>query len=301
MSWDAARRGRERGYRRVLGIGLALSVLLHVGVLWSVRSIQVRATPYALPPVETSPAPEGLVVVDVAPTPVDAPDDEPRPEPNPPDEPVTGRVELEVVEITPVDPEVVGAPGAPVVAGPERTRDEEAEGEGLSNAERLTPRFVDARIWFDPTDPTLFGERLARFARADSAVRAILRDWLDSLSLSDEERRRALDWTIERDGKKWGISPGKLHLGDITIPLPFGFAPNGPQRREFEQAIRDLREIQLQNLRQDAEEVGRERREAMRERSEEEARRRSGDTLRVGRRPDPAGAFGRVSPAARSR
>lgn len=277
-------------------LALVASVLIHVLVIWWSRAVAIRAIDYTLPPVVTVPAPEGLVVVDVAPTElVPAPDD-PRPEPV---EPLPEQREqperqppMEVVDLE--QAEVPGAPGDPSIDDPS-ARPRASDPAGMTNAQRLIPRFVDARIWFDPHDPFLYGERLARFARADSAVRAILRDWLDSLRLDDEARRRAMDWTVEKDGERWGISPEGLHLGNITIPIPFGFAPSGPRRREFEQAIRDLTEIQRQNLRADLEEIADERREAMRERSEEEVRRRSGDTLQV-RRPPPRGGDARVPP-----
>ncbi|MDH3734424.1 MAG: hypothetical protein OEU54_12870 [Gemmatimonadota bacterium] len=250
-------------------------------VLWWSRAVAIRAIPYDLPDVETTPAPEGLVVVEVAPTELAAAVDDPRPEPADPQTAPEPR-ELEVIAIEETD--IPGAPGDPSVDDPVAAGEAPSD-PGMTNAERLTPRFVDGRIWFDPRNPFLYGERLARFARADSAVRAILRDWLDSLRLDDEARRRAMDWTFEKDGKRWGISPEGLHLGDITIPIPFGFAPSGPHRREFEQAIRDLTEIQLQDLRSDIEAVADERRRAMRERSEEEARRRAGDTTGVRRPP----------------
>ena len=33
-----------------------------------------------------------------------------------------------------------------------------------------------------------------------------------------------MDWTYtDEEGTRWGVSPGKIHLGDITIPMPFGF------------------------------------------------------------------------------
>jgi hypothetical protein len=47
----------------------------------------------------------------------------------------------------------------------------------------------------------------------------------DSMAVLDEAGRRATDWTYTDDqGRRWGVSPGQIHLGGITIPLPFGFA-----------------------------------------------------------------------------
>jgi hypothetical protein len=218
-----------------------------------------------------------LVVVEVPETPEELESETPRPEP---EEAQPRRPEeTEVVQIAPVP--VPEAEGEPALEEPVQPTEAEP-GVRLSNAERLRLRFSDERLWVDPRDPLLFGERLERFARADSAVRAILREWLDSLRLTDEQRRRALDWTYEKDGKRWGISPEGIHLGDITIPIPFMLLPAGPQRRAFEQALRDLQEIQNQDLRDDLESVRRERMEEMRRRSEEEAeRRRQRDTTAV--------------------
>ena len=223
--------------------------------------------------------PDALIVVEIAPTFPETGNEDPRPEPRPPElEEERLREEPEETELD--EDEEIELPGVPGVDVP-GISSEVLEGERVTNASRLRLRFSDSRIWFDPRDPMLIGERLARFARADSAVRAILRDWLDSLRLSEEQRRRATDWTFEKDGERWGVSPQGIHLGEITIPIPIGFAPTGPQRRAFEQAIRDLTAIQLQDLRADLEAVADERREAMRARSEEEVQRRRGtDTLR---------------------
>ncbi|MCG8467392.1 MAG: hypothetical protein MJB57_04180 [Gemmatimonadetes bacterium] len=273
---------RERDARRAIWGGLVASVGLHLGAVWIAGRVQVEATALSAPPTETVPAPDGLVVVQIPSTPLEDEPEEPRPEP-PPEEVVEAEPEpreLEVVALAPRDDEG-GLPNAPGVGDPNAPA-EPGEEERISNASRLRIRFSDRRLWFDPQDPLLFGERLARFARADSAVRAILRDWLDSLSLTAEQERRARDWTFERDGKRWGISDQGIHLGDITIPIPFDFGQTGPRRREFEQAIRDLTEIQRQDLQADIEAVLQERREAMRQRSEEEARRRRGqDTVRA--------------------
>ena len=290
------KRERDRSQRRTLAVGLLASVVLHVLLLIVAGGVRVDSLPFTLPPIETVPAPDALVVVEIAPIlPEDLPE-EPRPEPPEEEIPEVEPEPLEEEEEEAEEDEEEAAeeraplPGAPglIVAGqptpPEGPR-------GRTNASRLRLRFSDARLWFDPQSPRLIGERLVQFARADSAVRAILRDWLDSMALADDIRRRARDWTFERDGGRWGISPDGIHLGNVTIPLPIGdldgdgyndfFVPAGPQRRAFEQAIRDLTAIQIQNLRDDVEAAAAEARARMRERSEEEVRRRRGDTLRV--------------------
>ena len=278
----STRRRHERLYRRRLAAGLLISALAHLAVLLATGRFLPEPPPFSRPPVETEPAPEGLVVVDLPETLAEPEPETPRPEP---EEPRPRRPEeTEVVQIVPAPgPEAEGEPAAAEERGPAEGEPEER----LTNARRLRPRFSDARLWVDPRDPLLFGERLERFARADSAVRAILREWLDSLHLTDEQRRRALDWTYEKDGKRWGVSPEGIHLGDITIPIPFRFMSSGPQLREFEQALRDLQEIQNQDIRGDLDEVRRERMEEMRRRSQEEAeRRRQRDTTTV-RSPGP--------------
>ncbi|WP_420634604.1 hypothetical protein [Candidatus Palauibacter sp.] len=279
------RRERERIQRRTVAAGFAASILVHVLFVVFAGRIRVEALPLRLPPVETVPAPNALVVVEIAPPELEDTPEDPRPEPVPPPEETPPEPEpVEPEEEEEEEPEEVEEgdplPGAPGLILPGRPTPAE-EGEGRSNASRLKLRYSDARLWFDPQSPRLIGERLVQFARADSAVRAILRDWLDSLTLDQELWQRAMDWTVERDGKRWGFSPEGIHLGDVMIPIPIGFAPTGPQRRAYEQAIRDLTAIQLQNLRDDVEAAEAEARERMRERSEEEVRRRRGDTLRV--------------------
>ena len=289
------RRARERAQRRTLAAGIAASVVLHILFVLLAGGVRVDSLPFSLPPVETVPAPDALVVVEISPLELDPEPEEPRPEPIPPPEappeiepePEPEEAEEDVEE----EEEREAPPGVADIFLPGRPTETGDEGERRTNASRLTPRFSDARLWFDPRSPRLIGERLVRFARADSAVRAILRDWLDSVQLDADLERRARDWTFERDGERWGISPQGIHLGDVTIPLPIGdldgdgypdlFLPSGPQRRAFEQAVRDLTAIQLQNLREDAEAAAEAARARMRERTEEELRRRRGDTLRV--------------------
>jgi hypothetical protein len=47
----------------------------------------------------------------------------------------------------------------------------------------------------------------------------------DSVAAERARAADALDWTLkDKDGNRWGASPGKIHLGKITLPAPFGFA-----------------------------------------------------------------------------
>lgn len=265
---------RDRGYRRAVLVGLGVSLLFHLLVLLFVgRWIEIGARRLPSPPVSV-PEREGLEVVrmrEVPPPP--QPEEEPPPEREeaPPPRPIERRPEeTEVVRPAPVREPAEEGEEAEAVGAPEA---EEAE-EALTNAERLQPRVGDERLWVDFRDPLrVGGERAAAYARADSALRTILRGWLDSLQLTDEQRRRAMDWTFGEDGNRWGISSEGLHLGDITIPIPFGqlFQQGGPKGREARQALQDLMEIRQQDVRDDQERVMKERREEMRRRSREEA------------------------------
>ena len=54
----------------------------------------------------------------------------------------------------------------------------------------------------------------------------------DSIAAMEQRRADATDWTYtDEEGNRWGISPGKIHLGSITLPLPFSFGIN-PGRYE---------------------------------------------------------------------
>ena len=96
------------------------------------------------------------------------------------------------------------------------------EGRGYTAAERLRPGYNDRRLWSALPEEIvrLSGPQLAQL-ELDMAIAAIA----DSMSVMAEAGRRATDWTYTDDqGRRWGISPGRIHLGGITIPLPFGFS-----------------------------------------------------------------------------
>ena len=272
----SGRRARERAYRRVLGTAMVASLLFHlVGLVVLGGWISIGTQEVSPPSVPVEPREPGLEVVrlpDVSPPSVEAPRETP-PARRPAEE-------TEVVELRPrpeaeepaetTEEEAAGPPAEAPTAGTEEER--------LSNAERLRPRVGDERLWVDFDHP-ITGERGERLARADSALRSILRDWLDSLQLTEEQRQRAMDWTYRHGDQRWGISSEGLHLGDITIPIPFGalFQQGGPKAREARRALQDLYEIRRQEARHDRDEVLEERREEMRRRSREEAERREGE------------------------
>lgn len=254
---DRQRRDRrERGYRTAFRVGLAVSLLFHVVVVGFLsRELHVAAPGDDAAPLPTPRAPEGVRMVRVQ-----APEEtEPLPRP---ERPVPPEPEQE-------EPEEEEAAGEPVPA--DRPAEEGGE-ETASNVERLTPREGDPRLWRDFWDEDL-DERYLGHTRADSAIRAILGTYLDSLRLTEEQLRRARDWTVGEGDEKWGISPEGIHLGDITIPLPVGqlFSPTGPRRRELERELRELEAIQRQEAIREAAETREERIEEMRERSREEA------------------------------
>lgn len=264
VSAAATRRARERPYRLALAVGLAVSVLLHLLLFLVAGGVGIGHRSVPGPPFRPE-APEGLVVIryELAP-------------PAPEEEPSARR---------PEDEEMEAAPPAvrPVREGPGRlpAAEPEAEESRLTNAERLQPRMGDGRLWVDFRNPIRPGSLSRdRYAEAVDRLREVVRVWLDSLQLSEEQRRRALDWTFGEGDSRWGVSPEGLHLGDVTIPIPFGalFQQGGPLGRQAEQAVRDLQEIRDQDVRQEVAETMRERREEMRKRSREEAERRGKDT-----------------------
>ncbi len=101
---------------------------------------------------------------------------------------------------------------------------------GPTAAERLRPHLSDGRIWA-PLDPAL--NELTLEQRLELELAGDIADWQDSLAIAAEAQRALTDWTkTDAQGRKWGVSEGKLHLGDITLPLPFSFGtPVGTARR----------------------------------------------------------------------
>jgi hypothetical protein len=101
-----------------------------------------------------------------------------------------------------------------------RARPADAPADTLTAADRLAPRVVDPRLWepmvLVPVEPSL--------EEVEARVAAAVELLSDSALAEAEAALRARDWTVtDEDGGRWGISPGKIHLGKVTLPLPIWF------------------------------------------------------------------------------
>jgi hypothetical protein len=99
---------------------------------------------------------------------------------------------------------------------------------GRSAAEVLRVTSSDTRLWREAM-PELF--ELTEAERMELELAGRLEEWADSVAEVVAAEYALTDWTTTDDqGRRWGISPGQLHLGDITLPLPFYFSGNSLQR-----------------------------------------------------------------------
>ena len=245
---DTARRApsllhRSRPSNRwVFGVGLLLSAIVHLGVfvlLYHAAFVPVPVAGPRLDPDEIPPSP-GLRVYNLA---VDgsAPaagaerPEEPRPEPTP------------------------EAEAPPEEAG-EATR--------RTVAERLRPRMVDRRLWAPVDVPAWAEEEALTTEDVEGRIARRLGVWNDSATAAAERARRATDWTVEdSSGGRWGISPGRIHLGKLTLPLPLMLPPpSGP----VGERVDEWSEIQDQAAREAARQSFEDRVRAIRERRERE-------------------------------
>ncbi|HEX9885217.1 MAG TPA: hypothetical protein VGA70_01960 [Longimicrobiales bacterium] len=159
-----------------------------------------------------------------------------------PREQIQGTRVIRIVEVSgdlrdvaaPVETIPVREPDAPDVALPEFGFDVDAplgeairvyEAAALSAAERLRVLPGNPRLWPDlpPEVTEVPRDQMARILLAWA-----LEDMADSAAAAAAAEAEAMDWThTDDEGRRWGVSPGKLHLGGITIPMPSFSAPYG--------------------------------------------------------------------------
>jgi hypothetical protein len=173
--------------------------------------------------------------------------------------------------LVPTDPETSPEPSEGIEVGEaeEAQLGPEEEAQRVTNAERLRPPEVgDPRIWRF-VDPDL-GD-LSDAERYQISLWWKLALWYDSLGAAEESERRALDWTYTDDeGGKWGVSPGVIHLGTLTLPLPDFFAVPSTQRERVDRLVQEWEQIERQARTQAVWQSWREAAKEIRERRDRE-------------------------------
>jgi hypothetical protein len=222
-------------------IALLVSAAIHLVVL----ALRFEASVV----VRDAPAAPRLVNVDVAPamraydiTPVEGDVATPAvlvvPEP-------AARIEVEVSPPV-AEPAQTPPADAPAAAAPER------DPLPTSVAERIAPRAGDPRLWEGRSDP--LRPELDPLNNVRARVYGSIGAFNDSIAAAAMAAERATDWTFtDEEGNRWGVSPGQIHLGKVTLPLPFGFSVPPGRRDEFNDRMRTFNEIQQQVLRAEVE------------------------------------------------
>ena len=100
-----------------------------------------------------------------------------------------------------------------------------------------------------------------------------LEEWADSVAAALAVENALTDWTTtDANGGRWGVSPGKIHLGDITLPMPFYFGGNSWQREQAARRAWEDQDILNGAASAAARASWRERAEAIRRRKDRERR-----------------------------
>lgn len=98
----------------------------------------------------------------------------------------------------------------------------------------IRPSFNDPRLWQRPSD--VVEAPVVPMTRADSlqaVLTATAEAYVDSMRRAAPGGRAPGDWTWERNGKKYGMDPKYIRLGDFSIPtallalLPMNVPANG--------------------------------------------------------------------------
>lgn len=108
-----------------------------------------------------------------------------------------------------------GVPTAPSGAAPGEGGTGPIVGNGGAQ-EGIVPSYNDPRVWLPPGPvylPRTQSERL------DSAIASRIQQHIDSLNAYAASQGRAPgDWTIDKNGKKYGIDQHKIYFGSFSIP-----------------------------------------------------------------------------------
>jgi hypothetical protein len=140
------------------------------------------------------------------------------------------------------------------------------------------PTYDDPRVWVRPGAPV--GDVAPRGEALDSIVAQGVARYNDSMQVATAGRKPG-DWTVSRNGKRYGLDRGKLVLGDISIPIPLSLQAPPGQDMEADRIRERIRvEIAQQSRRAMSEDEYRKAVKNIRERKERErARSRGSDEV----------------------
>ncbi len=157
----------------------------------------------------------------------------------------------------------------------------------------IRPSFNDPRLWQTPAE--VVEAPVIPMTRADSLqalLHATAEAYVDSLRRVGPAGRTPGDWTIERNGKKYGVDQRYIQLGDFKIPtallalLPMNVQGN-PQELERGRRLMQVRnEIMAQADRRTRDDDFYAAVRALRERKERERREAQQAAEQAGKTPD---------------
>ncbi len=264
---ERATRSRHHLTGRVVGISFAISAALHVlAIILYSMSGEIQPHGLQLPTAAAGngvAAPQGMQVIRIAET-------------NEPEKVRPPKRKVAPPKPTPT-PTPTAQPSQATQQGAQGTGQKGTQGgERLSAAERLRPHPESKRLWA-PLDPAL--TRLTPQERMELALSGRLQAWEDSVAAADSAAAAATDWTFtDKNGKKWGVTPGELHLGGITLPLPFNFGTTPGHRGENARRAWEWNDIK-EHATQGAIRAGwKERAQAIRERRDKERKKAKADS-----------------------
>jgi hypothetical protein len=132
----------------------------------------------------------------------------------------------------------------------------------------VAPTYADPRVWAPPGPVVVAPKTPAQ--KMDSLVNAGIQRYNDSLAVAANQRKPG-DWTVERNGKRYGLDRGRLVLGDFSVPIPFALQAPISQDMERDRVMARVRaEIEQQSRRAMNEEEFRTAVRRIRERKERE-------------------------------
>jgi len=260
-----ALRRPDVSYSRALRAGLAVSALIHLWVL-AIYPALVRVDdreyvplPSAAPAVQAG----GLRAI--------------------------GLVEVEGIGAftSPQEPvDVRPVPGPSPGAAARAPQVGETYGTGLvppgpTEAERFRPRLQDRRVWapLDRDINDLTAEQIMELG-----LQGRVAEWQDSMAAAAAAESALTDWTrTDAQGRKWGVSEGQLHLGDVTLPLPFAFGTPVGRRDEIRERAWEWEEITRGAASGEIRDSWKDRARAIRERRDRERAQNPPDTSRIRR------------------